>query len=192
MRSDILHQQHAAHLGIEKIRLLMRESVCWPNIYKDIETMVKCCAVCQESQTEHRRQPLLAHDVPSRPWTKVASDKFQIKGDNYLLVTDYYSKFYFVEKMPTTTSIAIANKSAQRFSMFGPPLEIVTDNDPQYVGQPYEDMCSKWNIKHTTTSPRQINFGNLGLLNCIDVYFCHTVHIIFLYLEQLLYNHFMN
>ena len=23
-----------------------------------------------------------------------------------------------------------------------------------YVGQPYEDMCSKWNSKHTTTSPR--------------------------------------
>ena len=154
MRRDILHQQHAAHLGIEKTRLLMRESVYWPNIYKDIETMVKCCAVCQESQMEHRRQPLLAHDVPSTPWTKVASDKFQIKGDNYLLVTDYHSKFYLVEKMHTTTSIAIANKSAQRFSMFGPPLEIVTDNDPQYVGQPYEDMCSKWNIKHTTTSPR--------------------------------------
>ena len=72
----------------------------------------------------------------------------------YLLVTDYHSKFYLVEKMHTTTSISIANKSAQRFSMFGPPLEIVTDNDPRYVGQPYEDMCSKWNIKHTTTSPR--------------------------------------
>ena len=60
MRSDILHQQHAAHLGIEKIRLLMRESVYWPNIYKDIETMVKCCAVCQESQTEHRRHSTLS------------------------------------------------------------------------------------------------------------------------------------
>ena len=116
--------------------------------------MVKRCAVCQESQTEHRQQPLLAHDVPSTPWTKVASDLFQIKGDNYLLVTDYHSKFYLVEKMNSTTSSSIANKSAQWFSMFGPPLEIVTDNGPQYVGQPYDEMCSKWNIKHTTTSPR--------------------------------------
>ena len=40
--------------------------------------------------------------------------------------------------------------------MFGPPLEIVTDNGPQYVGQPYEDIIlyRKLNIKHTTTSPR--------------------------------------
>ena len=62
----------------------MRESVYWPNIYKDIDMMVKCCAVCQESQTEHRQQPLLAHDVPSTPWTMVASDVFQIKEDTYL------------------------------------------------------------------------------------------------------------
>ena len=110
--------------------------------------------VCQESQPEHRQQPVFAQDVPSTPWTKVASDMFQIKGDNYLLVNDYHSKFYLVEKMQSTTSTAIANKSAQWFSMFGPPLEIVTSNGPQYVGQPYEDMCSKWNIKHTTTSPR--------------------------------------
>ena len=26
---------------------------------------------------------------------------------------------------------------------------------------------------------KQINFDNLGLLNCIDVYFCYTVHAIF-------------
>ena len=47
-----------------------------------------------------------------------------------------------------------SNKYALWFSMFGPPHELVTVNGPQYVGQPYEDMCSKWNIKHTTTSPR--------------------------------------
>ena len=85
--SDILRQLHEAHLGIEKTRLFMRESVYWPHIYRDIKMMVKCCAVCHESQTEHRQQPLLAHDVPSTRWTKVASDLIQIKGDNniYLL-----------------------------------------------------------------------------------------------------------
>ena len=92
--------------------------------------------------------------MPSTSWTKVASDIFQIKGNNYLLVTDYHSKFYLAEKMHSTASIAIANNSAQWFSMFGPPLEIVTENGPHYIGQPYEAVCSKWNIKHTTTSPR--------------------------------------
>ena len=52
--SDILRQLHEAHHGIEKTRLLMRESVYWPHIYRDIKMMVKWCAVCYESQTEHR------------------------------------------------------------------------------------------------------------------------------------------
>ena len=43
--------------------------------------------VCQEMQTKHCQQPLLAHDVPSAPWSKVTSDVFQIKGANYLLET---------------------------------------------------------------------------------------------------------
>ena len=110
---------------------------------------MKCCSVCQESQTESRQQPLLAHDVPSKPWTKVARDMLQIKGDKY----DNHSKFYLVEKIHSTTIAAIAN-NAQWFSMFELALEIVTDRGLHYVRQPYEDMCRKWNIKHTTTSPR--------------------------------------
>ncbi len=83
---------------------------------------------------------------------------FQIKGDN---VTDCHSKFYLVEKMHSTTSTAIANKSAQWISIFGPPLEIVTDNGPQYIGQPYEDTCSKLNNKHTAASPRYPHWNDL-------------------------------
>ena len=73
MRKDIIGQLHEAHLGIEKTRRLVRESVYWPNIHKDIEMIVKSCAAYQENQPEQQQQPLIAHDVPSTPWTKVAS-----------------------------------------------------------------------------------------------------------------------
>ncbi|XP_054761279.2 uncharacterized protein K02A2.6-like [Lytechinus pictus] len=39
------------------------------------------------------------------------------------------------------------------FSLFGPPEEIVSDNGPQFVAKPFQDMCKKWNIKHITSSP---------------------------------------
>ena len=101
MRSDILHQLHEAHLGIQKTRLLMREPVYGPNICEDIETFENCCStsVCQESQTEHHQQPRLS----STPWTKEESDVFQKKGQ-LLLVTDYHSTFYLVEKIPALQS----------------------------------------------------------------------------------------
>ena len=90
---DILQHLHEAHLGIEKTRRRMRE---YTN-HKNIETMVKSCPTCQENHTERRQQSLVAHDGPSTPWTKVASDMFEIKGDNYLIITDYQSKFHVVQ-----------------------------------------------------------------------------------------------
>ena len=55
IRQNILQQLHEAHLGIEKTRRFMRESVYWPNIRNDIEIMVKSCAACQEHQPEQRQ-----------------------------------------------------------------------------------------------------------------------------------------
>ena len=154
LRQDILNQLHESHLGIEKTRRLMRDSVYWPNVNKDIEQMVKTCSTCQEHQPEQNKQPLLAHDIPASPWTKVASDLFEINGDHYLSLTDFYSKFPYLKKLHTTTSMSVAQVSSECFSILGPPLEIVSDNGPQYTGKPFQEMCKKWNIKHTTTSPR--------------------------------------
>ena len=148
----------------------MRDSVYWPNIH--IEILIKSCETCHESQTEQKKQPMLAHDVPSTPWTEVASDMFEINGDHYLIITDYLSKFPYVKKVQSTSSSTTAHLTAECFSLFGPPMEIVTDNEPQYVGKPYNDTCSKWNIKHTTTSPRYAQSNGLverlvGTVKCI-------------------------
>ena len=105
MRSDIMHQLQCY---FTKLTSELREqdythARVWPNAYKDIEIMVKCCATCQESQTTPRQQPLLAHDVPSTPWTrdKVASIMFQIKQRGAIICSlpVITPKFYLVKKI---------------------------------------------------------------------------------------------
>ena len=44
-----------------------------------------------------RKEPLQPHDVPSRPWAKVAVDFFHLNGQQYLLIVDYFSGFWEVE-----------------------------------------------------------------------------------------------
>ena len=127
-RQYFLVQLLEAHIGIEKTRRLMRDSVYWPNIHKDIEILIKSCETCQESQTEQKKQSMLAHDVPSTPWTKVASDMFEINGDHYLLINDYLSKFPYVKKVQSTSSATTAHLTAECFGLFGPPTEMSTDN----------------------------------------------------------------
>jgi len=79
---------------------------------------------------------------------------FEMKSGNYFVITDYQSKCHVVQKTTSTTSNTIAHLTAEWFSILGPPLEIVIDKGLQYVGKPYEDMYRRWNVKHTTTSPR--------------------------------------
>eukprot|EP00057_Strongylocentrotus_purpuratus_P013777 XP_011668251.1 PREDICTED: uncharacterized protein K02A2.6-like [Strongylocentrotus purpuratus] len=59
-----------------------------------------------------------------------------------------------VHKLRNTSSVVVANTLSASFSFFGVPELIISDNGPQYAGQPFRDMCKKWGIEHTTSSPR--------------------------------------
>ena len=153
LRDDILSQLHYGHLGIEKIRRLARDSVYWPQINKDIEKTVKLCTTCQEEQPSQQHEPLKPHDIPTTPWTKLATDLFTLHNEDYLVITDFHSKFPLLYKLRNTRSETVAATTASMFGIFGPPKEIFSDNGPQYSGQPFQQMCEKWGIKHTTSSP---------------------------------------
>ena len=154
MREDILTQLHIGHQGIEKTRRLVRESVYWPNISKDIEQICKPCEACQKYQDGNKREPLIPHAVPARPWQFSASDLFEIGTQHYLMVADRYTKYPFVDAMPSpVSSQAVANRLRSYCALFGRPDEIMTDNGPQYAGQQFRKFVESWGITHVTSSP---------------------------------------
>ncbi|XP_014682028.1 PREDICTED: uncharacterized protein K02A2.6-like [Priapulus caudatus] len=141
------------HMGIERTRRLARETVFWPGINNDIEHITKDCPACQELQTRQQKEPLQPHDVPTAPWTKLATDLFTLNRQDYLLITDYHSKYPVLYKLKDTSSAAVAGVMSGVFSLLGPPAEIVSDNGPQFSGRPFQEMCKKWSITHVTSSP---------------------------------------
>ena len=72
LQEDILNQLHESHMGIEKTRRLARQSVYWPGMNDDISQMIKRCGICQELQPSNHKEPLIPHEIPSTPWTKIA------------------------------------------------------------------------------------------------------------------------
>ena len=154
MRPDILEQLHHGHMGIERSRRLARESVYWPGINEDINKLIKSCDTCQEMQPSQQKEPLQPHDIPPHSWTKLATNLFTLDGEDYLVITDYYSKYPILSKLRNTKSETVVQAISTTFSLFGPPNTIVSDNGPQYTGQPFKNMCLKWGINHTTSSPR--------------------------------------
>lgn len=39
------------------------------------------------------KELMLIPDLPTSPWEKVGMDLFHLKGNNYLVVIDYYSNY---------------------------------------------------------------------------------------------------
>ena len=53
------------------------------------------------------RETIQPTTLPERPWEKVAVDLFEIEGDHYVLVVDYYSRFPELRKLSSTSLIKV-------------------------------------------------------------------------------------
>ena len=75
----------------------------------------------------------MSHDIPDRPWSKIGSDRFSYKGNDYLITVCYNSNFWEIDRLYDTTSKTIINKTKAHFARYGIADYIVSDNGPQYT-----------------------------------------------------------
>ncbi|CAB3997498.1 Retrovirus-related Pol poly from transposon [Paramuricea clavata] len=155
LQVEILGKLHAAHQGAEKTKLRARTSVFWRKMNEDIDKITKSCRTCQEFQPTQTRQPLIPTEIPPRPWHTIATDLFYLDNTEYLLVSDYYSKYPFVRKIPkgqsnSKTIIAILK---QIFSEQGIPEVVRSDNGPHYSSKDYREIANEYGFQIVTSSP---------------------------------------
>ena len=105
------------------------------------EDIVLNCPACTENQGSNSKKPMIAHKLPERPWQNVATDLFTLDNEHYLIVVDYYSRYFELERMPTTTSSAVINKRKAIFARHGIPEKLVSDNGPQFSAQELAFFC---------------------------------------------------
>ncbi|UYV73868.1 K02A2.6-like [Cordylochernes scorpioides] len=148
----LLQRIHEGHLGILKCRERAKGSVWWPWITSEIEEMVRTCPMCIEERT-NRHQPLLPSELPNCPWEKVGVDLFTIKGQNYLLITDYYSRYPEIARLEDMTSASVIVHCKSIFARHGIPLEVRSDNGPQF-GSLFKEFAQDYGFTHVTSSPR--------------------------------------
>jgi hypothetical protein len=138
LQPEVLQQLHYAHQGAEKCKLRAKGSVFWANINRDIEEMVKSCSPCQHHQNLNTKEPLVSHDVPPRPWHTLGSDIFHWNNADYLLVTDYYSKFPVIRKLPNLQSSTVVANLKAIFEEHGIPSKMISDNGTQYTSSTFQ------------------------------------------------------
>lgn len=154
MRRDMLKKIHAGHLGAEKCKLRGRETMYWPYMNTQVQDMISHCQACLKFRKENSKQPLLPHEVPPRPWSKVGTDIFHFAGKSFLIIIDYFSKFVEVAELSSLTSMHVVNQLKTIFSRQGIPDIVFSDNGPEFSSGIFRAFSLEWKFKHQTSSPR--------------------------------------
>ena len=93
LQKQILQQLHSNHMAIEKMKLLVHESVYWLNMNEDIENTMKQCATCPDYQQTQPHEKTILYELPCTPWEVVGADIFSLNNNILLYIVDYYNKF---------------------------------------------------------------------------------------------------
>ena len=167
LRKDILTELHTGHTGIEGSLRRARETVYWPGMTNDVRDFTQRCETCREYEHAQSKEPLMSHEIPSRPWQKVGADLLTLNGKDYLITVDYYSNFWEIDRLYDTLSKTVIYKMKAHFARYGIPEQLVTDNGPQFSSSRFHNFTTKYDIQHTTSSPHhpQSNGKAVTLLN---------------------------
>ena len=152
-RKDMLKRIHTGHLGIVKSKNRAKEVMFWPGMNSQTEDAVSNCPACTEHQSSNPKEPMIAHKLPDRPWQNVATDLLELENEQYLIVVDYYSRYFELESRPNTTNAAVINKRKSIFSRHSIAEKVVSDNGPQFSAQAFARFAKEWDFSHVRGSP---------------------------------------
>lgn len=116
-------------------------SVWWPGIASQITQKVENRMHCREHRRAQTREPLLSTPLPQRPWMKVAMDICKHEKRNFLVISDYYSRYLKILHMPSATSSQVVLKLKAIFARYGILVEVVSDNGPQFSSDMLSAPC---------------------------------------------------
>ena len=117
--------------------------------------------MCNAFRNRQQGETLHPHDIPGLPWQVVGNDLFEYGGQTYLLVADFYSKFFEIELLRKNTAICVSTTSRKYLRGLESQRKLSATTD-RSTATP--EICSAttmskkkfaedWGFSHTTSSP---------------------------------------
>ena len=116
LRKNIITTVHRSHQGIQGCIRLAKDAVYWPLMNQEITDYVSQCSVCNMHIQEQCKEPMVPHDVPGRHWAKVGADLFELQGQLYLLLVDYFYNLTCIVTRRLSTMCKLSNTTSQRIT----------------------------------------------------------------------------
>ncbi|XP_015780595.1 PREDICTED: uncharacterized protein K02A2.6-like [Acropora digitifera] len=154
LRTLLLKDLHAQHLGMVKMKQLARRYLWWPGLDKEIEETVKLCHSCQEAAKAPPAPNPASWSWPGGPWKRLHLDfAGPYLSKMFLVIVDGYSKFVEVVPMGQATTTNTIAALRRVFSYFGLPEHLVTDNGSQFTSAEFQNFLKENDIEHALTAP---------------------------------------
>ena len=153
LQQKMLKAVHISHMGMVKTKQLARDIVYWPNMNKQIEQLISRCSVCLEHRNKNAREPMMAHPVPKRMWTKLGADLFQIGNEHYMVIVDYFSGFIELDELLDTTTNTVMKTMKRQMARYGIPEILITDGGPQFTSREFKSFTNQYGFTHHLSSP---------------------------------------
>jgi hypothetical protein len=121
---------------------------------KEVELAASKCEGCRINKQSPKLTSLHPWEFPEGPWKRIHLNfAGPIEGKQLMVMVDAYSKWPEVAIMEETTTDHTLREIGNTFARWGIPLQVVTDNGPQFISQQFEQFMKANNCKHTRTSP---------------------------------------
>ncbi len=162
LRNDIIKiaHDHSGHFGISATRSIINSHFTWPSMHKDIQKYIKSCSKCQLfDKRGPPKAPLVAPELIVHRFEKLAVDVVgplvkSKSGFRYILTAmDLATSFPFAYSMKSCTANETAHKLLSIFSMFGPPVAILSDQGTNFMSKVLQSFYEKLAIQRISTSP---------------------------------------
>ena len=152
MRPEMFQYIHEGHQDKERCLLRARNTVFWPKMTHDIQQLMEKCMIFQEYG---KSQPLIGttQELPTFPWHTLATYLFYWKRMDFLIVSDVFSKYVIVRKLPNSTSAAMCIELSMIVTELGLSHVIRSDNSPCYNSKEFQQFLQCYSITHQTSSP---------------------------------------
>ncbi len=135
------------------MKSLARGYFWWPKLDNDIEQAAKDCHVCLTVKNSPSSAPIYPWKWATRRMERVHMDFAEKDNQNFLVITDSYSKWLEIIIMPNITSKSLIEVLRPFFATHGFPELIVTDNGPSFASSEFAEFLKRNGINHMFSPP---------------------------------------
>ena len=117
MQKSVIEQIHQeSHLVINECINRLKDVFFWSGMAAQIKDTLSQCSICNEFRGAQQTEPMIQHELPTKPWEMCATDLFELDRETYIVIADYYSKMFEVKKINSSSSKTVINGLKEMYS----------------------------------------------------------------------------